>query len=184
MLVAEDNPVNQALLREQLEELGCRVSLAGDGRQALQLFDSGRFDLLLSDVNMPNMTGYELTQALRERGETLPIIGVTANALREEGERCRAVGMNSWLVKPITLHTLHELLSEFARAGVVLPRKRETSARPRSSTTVSHRRCRNACARFSLRPWARTWRPPGKRFAATTRRGCSRTCIAWPAPWR
>lgn len=121
VLVAEDNPVNQALLREQLEELGCRVSLAGDGRQALQLFDSGRFDLLLSDVNMPNMTGYELTQALRERGETLPIIGVTANALREEGERCRAVGMNSWLVKPITLHTLHELLSEFARAGVVLP---------------------------------------------------------------
>ncbi|MFU6238627.1 response regulator [Pseudomonas aeruginosa] len=121
VLVAEDNPVNQALLREQLEELGCRVSLAGDGRQALQLFDSGRFDLLLSDVNMPNMTGYELTQALRERGETLPIIGVTANALREEGERCRAVGMNSWLVKPITLHTLHELLGEFTRAGVVLP---------------------------------------------------------------
>lgn len=112
-----------------LKAWGCKVS-SGEAAPSeletcvlleLQLFDSGRFDLLLSDVNMPNMTGYELTQALRERGETLPIIGVTANALREEGERCRAVGMNSWLVKPITLHTLHELLSEFARAGVVLP---------------------------------------------------------------
>ncbi|MEX5330170.1 response regulator [Pseudomonas paraeruginosa] len=130
VLVAEDNPVNQALLREQLEELGCHVSLASDGRQALQLFDHQRFDLLLSDVNMPNMTGYELTQALRERGETLPIIGVTANALREEGERCRAVGMNAWLVKPITLHTLHEQLGAFGARGMSPAADAPASARP------------------------------------------------------
>lgn len=110
VLVVEDNPVNQALLCEQLAELGCSSSVAGDGLQALQQFDASRFDVLLSDVNMPNMNGYELTRALRERGEDIPIIGVTANAMREEGERCRAVGMNAWLVKPISLQTLHDML--------------------------------------------------------------------------
>ncbi|MED5608314.1 response regulator [Pseudomonas sp. JH-2] len=114
VLVAEDNPVNQRLLREQLEELGCHVCLAGDGREALLLFDSQLFDVLLSDVNMPNMNGYELTRTLRTRGEGIPIVGVTANAMREEGERCRAVGMNAWLVKPISLQTLHDTLSGLA----------------------------------------------------------------------
>ncbi|WP_423357123.1 response regulator [Pseudomonas citronellolis] len=120
VLIAEDNPVNQELLREQLEELGCIVSLAGDGLQALQLFDARRFDVLLTDVNMPNMSGYELTQELRGRGECIPIIGVTANAMREEGERCRAVGMNAWLVKPISLQTLYDRLRTLV-AGESIP---------------------------------------------------------------
>lgn len=110
VLVAEDNPVNQALLREQLEELGCDVRLANDGREALQQFDSDAFDVVLTDANMPNMTGYELTQAIRQRDARIPVIGVTANALREEGERCSEVGMNAWLVKPMSLRTLYDAL--------------------------------------------------------------------------
>ncbi|MCP8464673.1 ATP-binding protein [Pseudomonas sp. ZM23] len=108
ILVAEDNPINQALLKEQLEELGCRVTLTSNGREALQRWQPGAFDALLTDVNMPVMNGYELVLELRRQDGGLPIIGVTANALREEGERCMAVGMNLWLVKPMSLRTLHD----------------------------------------------------------------------------
>ncbi|WP_225617129.1 MULTISPECIES: hybrid sensor histidine kinase/response regulator [unclassified Pseudomonas] len=140
VLVAEDNPINQTLLCEQLEELGCSVSLASDGREALRLFDDRHFDVLLSDVNMPNMNGYELTQALRGRGETLPIIGVTANALREEGERCRAVGMDAWLVKPISLRTLNDLLGELVgKPGLVAPQESSEPAMAEEPLQVPER---------------------------------------------
>ncbi len=110
ILVVEDNPINQALLKEQLEKLGCRVSLASNGREALQHWSPGAFDALLTDVNMPVMNGYELVHELRLRDAGLPIIGVTANALREEGKRCMTMGMNVWLVKPISLRTLYDEL--------------------------------------------------------------------------
>lgn len=110
ILVAEDNPVNQALLREQLEELGCKVRLANDGNEALKQFETDAFDLLLTDLNMPRMNGYQLVTELRQRGVTIPVVGVTANAMREEGERCRSVGMDAWLVKPLSLQGLHDTL--------------------------------------------------------------------------
>ena len=119
VLVAEDNPINQVLLREQLEELGCQVTLAGNGRDALQSWRPGVFDVLITDVNMPLMNGYELAQELRRVDSSIPIIGVTANALKEEGERCIAVGMNAWLVKPISLRTLYDNLLK-ACAGIVM----------------------------------------------------------------
>ncbi|MDF5964357.1 response regulator [Pseudomonas aeruginosa] len=96
-LVAEDNPFNQQLLKEQLEELGCTVCLCQDGREALQAWLSGRFDVLLTDVNMPVMNGYELAVEVRALDPLMLIIGVTANAMKEEGERCVAVGMNTWM---------------------------------------------------------------------------------------
>lgn len=106
VLVAEDNPINQAIIKEQLEELGCRVVLAADGQEALHLWLPGAFDAVLTDVNMPLMNGYELATALRQLDKQFPIIGVTANAMREEGERCLQVGMNAWMVKPLTLQGL------------------------------------------------------------------------------
>ncbi|OLF53700.1 hybrid sensor histidine kinase/response regulator [Pseudomonas chlororaphis] len=112
ILVAEDNPVNQAIIKEQLEALGCTVTTASNGEEALQLWQPQVFDLVLTDVNMPLRNGYELTQALRERDRQIPIIGVTANAMREEGARCLAVGMNAWIVKPLSLQTLHHYLSK------------------------------------------------------------------------
>ncbi|WP_275627491.1 hybrid sensor histidine kinase/response regulator [Pseudomonas sp. 273] len=121
VLVAEDNPINQVLLREQLEELGCQVRLAGDGKEALQQFEGETFDVLLTDVNMPRCNGYQLTRELRERGMDIPIIGVTANAMREEGERCQAVGMNAWLVKPLSLRGLYDALRGLAAARAPRP---------------------------------------------------------------
>ncbi|VVN53936.1 Sensor histidine kinase RcsC [Pseudomonas fluorescens] len=112
VLVAEDNVINAAIIKEQLEALGCSVILAANGEQALMQWAPGRFDLVLTDVNMPVMNGYQLAEALRQQDKTLPIIGVTANALREEGERCAAVGMNAWMVKPLNLAMLRAELEQ------------------------------------------------------------------------
>lgn len=118
VLVAEDNPLNQATLREQLEQLGCQVTLAHDGEEALNLWDEENHDLLLTDVNMPNMNGYELAQRLRAQGVQAPIIGITANALKDEGLRCRQSGMNTSLLKPMSLDTLRRLIDGLATAPV------------------------------------------------------------------
>ncbi|MGF7481278.1 ATP-binding protein [Providencia sp. SP181] len=111
VLIAEDNPINQVVLQEQLELLGCKVFIANDGEEALVIWDNEIVDIILTDVNMPYRNGYELAQQLRSEGETCPIIGVTANGLKEEEERCLESGMDSWLVKPIELETLIQLFN-------------------------------------------------------------------------
>ncbi len=116
LLVAEDNLINQLILRDQLEELGCTVVLAGDGIEALSLWGEAAFDLILTDVNMPRMNGYELTEQLRRLGCALPIIGATANAMLDEAERCLNAGMDHCLVKPFTLRVLHQCLQPYQRS--------------------------------------------------------------------
>lgn len=118
ILVAEDNPINQAIIKEQLEALGCSVCVAANGEQALEQWRERAFDLVLTDVNMPVMNGYELAKALRKLDLRTPIIGVTANAMREEGTRCLEVGMNAWIVKPLSLKTLREQLLGFCSLPV------------------------------------------------------------------
>jgi two-component system, NarL family, capsular synthesis sensor histidine kinase RcsC len=113
ILVAEDNVINQLILRDQLVELGCIVTLACDGAEVLALWREPQFDLVLTDVNMPRMNGYELAAQLRADKITKPIIGATANAMRDEGERCRNAGMSHCLIKPFTLQTLHQCLQQF-----------------------------------------------------------------------
>lgn len=125
VLVAEDNAINLAIIKEQLQALGCSVVAATNGEEALVQWQPGRFDLVLTDVNMPLMNGYQLTQSLRQQDKTLPIIGITANALREESERCAAVGMNAWLVKPLNLATLRAQLEKHCR--IALPAVAEPS---------------------------------------------------------
>lgn len=114
VLVAEDNPINQATLSHQLKQLGCHSTLAADGAEALDLWRIGDYDLLLTDVNMPRMNGYELTTRIRASGDDRPVIGVTANAMCEEEARCRACGMDAWLVKPVQLQTLWASLSQLS----------------------------------------------------------------------
>ncbi|WP_350616607.1 ATP-binding protein [Pseudomonas sp. HY7a-MNA-CIBAN-0227] len=118
VLVVEDNLINQLILRDQLEELGCTVELANDGLAALEAWRVSQFDLILSDLNMPHMNGYELCAKLRELGCSVPVIGATANAIRDENERWLAVGMNYCLVKPFTLRTLYSCLQPYRRSEV------------------------------------------------------------------
>jgi two-component system capsular synthesis sensor histidine kinase RcsC len=111
ILVAEDNPINQMILREQLEQLGCQAVVASDGDEALGYWAQRRFDVVLTDINMPHVDGYELTRRLRAQGHLVPVIGATANAAPEERDRCLAVGMAGCLVKPISLQALYAALS-------------------------------------------------------------------------
>ncbi|NNB06633.1 response regulator [Pseudomonas fragi] len=113
VLVAEDNPINREIIKEQLEALGCSVVAAVNGDQALTLWKPDVFDLVLTDVNMPVLNGYELAKALRIKDMELPIIAITANAMLEEGKRCSAAGMNGWMVKPLSLHTLRAQLLNY-----------------------------------------------------------------------
>jgi two-component system capsular synthesis sensor histidine kinase RcsC len=116
VLVVEDNVINRLILRDQLEVLGCKVELASDGLEALQRVHEAAFDLILTDINMPRMNGYELAQQLREQGYATPIIGATASALLEDRERCLASGMNQCLIKPFALPALHACLMPYAKS--------------------------------------------------------------------
>ncbi|ROL69591.1 hybrid sensor histidine kinase/response regulator [Pseudomonas chlororaphis] len=117
VLVAEDNVINQLILKDQLEELGCSVELASNGAEALSIWQTGQFDVILTDVNMPRLNGYELTVELRRQGCTTPIIGATANAMRGEEEQCLAAGMDHCLVKPFALRALFNYLAPYERAS-------------------------------------------------------------------
>jgi len=115
VLVAEDNVINQLILKDQLEALGCTVELVSDGQEALQRWRPERFDVVLTDINMPRMNGYQLAAELRRRGCLQPIIGATANAMREERERCVAAGMSDCLLKPMDLESLQRSLAPLAK---------------------------------------------------------------------
>jgi PAS domain S-box-containing protein len=118
VLVAEDNLVNQMVVRAMLEKLGCAVRIAGDGRKALEEYERAEADLVLMDISMPGMDGVQATAAIRalqkERGRTTPIIGVTAHALREDRQRCLDAGMDDYLPKPIKQAALDETLRRWS----------------------------------------------------------------------
>ncbi|WP_433766392.1 ATP-binding protein [Pseudomonas putida] len=118
VLVAEDNVINQLILKDQLEELGCQVALAGDGCEALALWEKDDFDVVLTDINMPGMNGYELAKKLRSLGCEAPIVGATANAMRDEGDRCFGAGMQQLLVKPFGLGALFNCLQQYGRVSL------------------------------------------------------------------
>ena len=121
VLVAEDNPINREIIKEQLQALGCSVVVAGNGDQALAVWMPGLFDLILTDVNMPVLNGYDLARALRTQDKALPIIGITANAMREEGKRCITAGMNAWMVKPLSIQALHTHLLRYCTSVLIEP---------------------------------------------------------------
>jgi signal transduction histidine kinase/ActR/RegA family two-component response regulator len=116
ILLAEDNLVNQRLAVRLLEKRGHRVALAATGRQALAALAHDRFDLVLMDVQMPEMDGLETTAAIREEekksGFHLPIIAMTAHSMRGDRERCLVAGMDGYVAKPVTSGELFAAIEE------------------------------------------------------------------------
>ncbi|MDP4030293.1 MAG: PAS domain S-box protein [Gallionella sp.] len=119
ILVAEDNEINQKVILQQLKLLGRIADIASDGREALELWRSGDYGLLFTDLHMPRMDGYELTAAIRAAEKTgdaktrIPIIAITANALKGEADHCRAIGMDDYLSKPVQLANLKAMLDKW-----------------------------------------------------------------------
>ena len=119
VLVVEDNAVNRKLAQRILEKRGFQVTLAVDGHQALLAVEKATFDLILMDIQMPEMDGFEATAAIRKReqlaGKHTPIIALTAHAMKEDRERCLSAGMDAYVTKPIRpdelFRTIHELLA-------------------------------------------------------------------------
>ncbi len=115
VLLVEDNPVNQLVAKGMLVKLGCQVLLATQGAEALAQLEQETVDMVLMDCNMPVMDGYEATRRIRQDGRwpALPIVALTANAMPEERERCRAAGMNDYLAKPFRREELLALVDHW-----------------------------------------------------------------------
>jgi CheY-like chemotaxis protein len=112
ILVAEDNPTNQTVIRMLLDRLGYAAEMADHGREALQRLAERRYGLLITDCHMPEMDGYELTRSVRTAeaaaggGRRLPIVALTADALIGTAQQCHAAGMDDYLAKPVGRDTL------------------------------------------------------------------------------
>jgi two-component system sensor histidine kinase/response regulator len=125
ILLAEDNSVNQRLATRLLEKRGHQVIVAGNGREALSALENHAFDLILMDIQMPEMDGMEATAKIREKEELagghMPIVALTAHAMKGDEEMCLAAGMDDYLSKPIRPQDLDKLLLKFARLAEERP---------------------------------------------------------------
>jgi PAS domain S-box-containing protein len=127
ILIAEDDSTNQKVIARQMALLGYAAEMACDGAQALARWRSGRYALLLSDLHMPAMDGYELAAAIRDEEAAqglarMPIVALTANALKGEDARARAAGMDEYLTKPIQLKDLKRCLTQWLPVEVAEPK--------------------------------------------------------------
>lgn len=107
ILVVDDHPANREVARLMLAAVGCEVTEAIDGDEAIKMAAAQPFDLILMDVRMPRMDGLAATRAIRASGNTVPILAVTADAMPEDAARCIAAGMDDHLAKPISHHALY-----------------------------------------------------------------------------
>jgi signal transduction histidine kinase/DNA-binding response OmpR family regulator len=119
VLIAEDNVVNQRLAASVLERRGHRVTIAANGREAVHAVAHGRFDVVLMDVQMPEIGGFEATAAIRAHeaaspGDRLPIVAMTAHAMKGDRERCLAAGMDEYVTKPLDSRRLCHVVEELA----------------------------------------------------------------------
>jgi signal transduction histidine kinase/ActR/RegA family two-component response regulator len=113
ILVAEDCKTNQTLIKLVLERLGLEVTIAENGQEVIEKVASEHFDLILMDIQMPVMNGYEATRALREQQVTIPIIAVTAYAMKGDCEKCLEAGCDDYLSKPIERRELLKKLRKY-----------------------------------------------------------------------
>jgi CheY-like chemotaxis protein len=117
VLLAEDTPTNQMLVVHALEKRGHHVQVAGDGRTAVDQVATGSYDIVLMDLQMPEMDGFQATAAIRGLPDVgrVPIIALTAHAMVGDRERCLAAGMDGYLAKPLNLRELAQLVESSAQ---------------------------------------------------------------------
>ena len=126
VLVAEDNAVNELLMRRMLGQMGCQVDVAHDGGEALARWRGEQpFDLILMDVQMPVLSGFDATARIREEetrvGGHIPIVALTAHAMTGDREKCLAAGMDTYVSKPVGAELLAQAMRDALRQGVKPP---------------------------------------------------------------
>jgi two-component system, sensor histidine kinase and response regulator len=118
ILLTEDNIINQKIARRVLEEWGHMIEVASNGKEALAKLEEQKFDLVLMDIQMPEMDGLEATRAIRDRemesGEHIPIIAITAHAMKGDRKRCLDAGMDGYISKPINTKALFDRINAVA----------------------------------------------------------------------
>jgi CheY-like chemotaxis protein len=119
ILIAEDIPSNQLLILKFLEILGYEAKAVANGKEAITELNQNAYDLILMDVQMPEMDGYEATQQIRRLEDPLrkniPILALTANSVEEDIKKCLEAGMNDFLSKPVKKSVLHEKLTKWLK---------------------------------------------------------------------
>ncbi|KVF11094.1 response regulator [Burkholderia vietnamiensis] len=115
VLVAEDHPASRALLRDQLDALHCDATLVSNGIEAMRAFFAQPFDVVLTDLGMPELDGFALANCLREQGAKVPVIAMTAHATDEDRRRCAQAGAVEVVLKPLSIDALDAVLTRHAR---------------------------------------------------------------------
>lgn len=118
VLLVEDNPVGALLASTLLKREGCAVETAASGHEALEAMKRARYDLVFMDMRMPGMDGPTAARQLRGRGDTTPIVALTANAFAEDRKACLEAGMDDHLVKPLELAALRAALTRWTNREV------------------------------------------------------------------
>ncbi|KOO15711.1 histidine kinase [Vibrio xuii] len=143
ILVVDDQATNRDVIQRQLTHLGYQCEIATQGQEALQLWQTGCFDLILTDCHMPVMDGYELTKQIRiieqqdkSMGHT-PIIAITANAMLESSEQCMTSGMDDYLTKPVELSTLNRSIEKWMKLSPTMAQGATSSTSTRSDSPIS-----------------------------------------------
>lgn len=135
ILLAEDNPVNQEVAQQMLQKRGHTVTIASNGREALKLVAESEFDLILMDIQMPEMDGFQSTAAIRELekkgSRRTPIVAMTAHAMKGDRERCLEGGMDGYVSKPVQSKLLYETIENITTTGHVAAPVPQVSSRGR-----------------------------------------------------
>ncbi|EME0078151.1 response regulator, partial [Vibrio vulnificus] len=140
LLLVEDNEVNQEVAIGLLNGTNLNIITADNGKLAIEALEHHPIDLVLMDMQMPVMDGITATKAIRERAEwaTLPIVAMTANAMQSDVERCHDAGMNDHVAKPINVHNLYQVLSQYLSASNVANASSHTSSSCSTSGSQSN----------------------------------------------
>jgi diguanylate cyclase (GGDEF)-like protein len=128
VLVVEDNPVNQQVVQSQLEQMGLGVELACDGAEGVECVRQGGVDLVLMDIQMPVMDGYEATKAIRSFNQDIPVVALTAAALIEDRDKALNAGMNDHLGKPFSGQQLFKMLEQWLELAPMVQQPEESAS--------------------------------------------------------